>query len=126
MVNSLLINRLLKIKKKLNINTQQNFADYLGVTRSVISNIERGTREPSKEILIKLTSKCNINGHWLLTGEGEMFFKPMSKSKNAKLLSRYEQTDKINNLSKQIDKLKTENKQLKNKIIKLVDKIVKD
>ena len=86
MVNSLLIKRLLEIKKKLNIRSQQDFADYLSISRSVISNIERGKREPSKEILMKLASQCNINGHWLLTGEGSMFLNGEEDNTNKKAL----------------------------------------
>lgn len=58
--------------------TQQNLADAIGVTRSVIMNLE--TKNP-KRVLQKLPPdivinaicrELDINKQWLLTGEGEM------------------------------------------------------
>lgn len=62
-------------KKELNM-TQEEFGQALGVSRSVIANIEynRLARPEQKEPIIKLICKqFHINESWLRTGEGEPF-----------------------------------------------------
>jgi transcriptional regulator with XRE-family HTH domain len=43
-------------------------AEKLGVSASLISEIERGARDPSKKILIDFRSEFNRDVEWLLTG----------------------------------------------------------
>lgn len=67
--------RIKKIRTDNNM-TQSEFAERLGVTRSVISNIElnRLAKPEQKTSLIKLISKeFNINEEWVHSGVGEMF-----------------------------------------------------
>lgn len=64
--------RFIKMRKKLGINKSQ-LASYIQSTPSIIGEIESGKREPSKNILMKLLSKYNVNINWILSGEGEMF-----------------------------------------------------
>ena len=62
-------------KKELNM-TQEEFGQALGVSRSVIANIEynRLARPEQKEPIIKLICKqFHVNESWLRTGEGEPF-----------------------------------------------------
>lgn len=69
--------RIKKVRKDNNM-TQSEFAKCLGVTRSVISNLElnRLAKPEQKTSLIKLISKeFSINEEWLLNGTGEMFAK---------------------------------------------------
>ncbi|KIU07855.1 transcriptional regulator with XRE-family HTH domain [Clostridium butyricum] len=64
--------RIKKIRNDQNL-TQNEFAQRLGVTRSVISNIElnRLAKPEQKTSLIKLISKeFSINEEWLLNGTG--------------------------------------------------------
>lgn len=68
--------RLLRKKKKL---SQEAFGEKLGVSRSVINNIERNclARPDQKLSLIKLICKeFSISEDWLLYGEGEMEVQP--------------------------------------------------
>ena len=44
-----------------------------GIPYSTLQNYLRDVREPTVENLIKLSTHLNINLHWLLTGQGEMF-----------------------------------------------------
>lgn len=56
--------------------SQTEFAEKLGVTRTVIKNIELNilARPDQKLSLLKLMCKeFNVNEKWLLDGEGEMF-----------------------------------------------------
>lgn len=67
--------RIKELRKELGLN-QEEFGERLGVSRSVIANIEydRLKRPDQKESLYKLICKeFNVNEEWLRTGEGEMF-----------------------------------------------------
>ena len=64
--------RFIEIRKALNL-TQTEMGERLGVTRSVISNIEYNRVEPS-QLIIKLACKeFGVDEIWLRTGVGEMF-----------------------------------------------------
>lgn len=52
---------------------KKHFADSIAIPATIVSDIELGKREPSKEVLLKVSSVYGANLHWLLTGEGEMF-----------------------------------------------------
>jgi transcriptional regulator with XRE-family HTH domain len=65
--------RLKELRSAIGATTQEELATKLGVSRAVIANIERGDREPSRDLLLRIVTKCNINGHWLLTGTGPIF-----------------------------------------------------
>lgn len=53
----------LKIKKKL---TQQQLADLLGLTKSVISAYENGLRYPAYDVLIKIARIFKVSTDFLL------------------------------------------------------------
>lgn len=64
--------RFRELRKSLKLS-QTDFAEKMGVTRSMINNLERGVVEP-KEFLVNLACKTyGVNRTWLETGEGEMF-----------------------------------------------------
>lgn len=70
--------RIKKVRKD-NVLTQDEFAVRLGVTRSVISNIElnRLAKPEQKTSLIKLIAReFNLNEKWLLDGEHPMNVQP--------------------------------------------------
>lgn len=53
--------------------SQSAFGEKLGVSRSVINNLERGVTVPSDIFLNHLCEIYRVNRQWLETGEGEMF-----------------------------------------------------
>jgi HTH-type transcriptional regulator/antitoxin PezA len=55
--------------------SQEEFGKALGITKSGISDIERGKRNVTEQHIIMLRnwSEFPINTDWLRTGEGEMF-----------------------------------------------------
>lgn len=73
--------RLQQLIKALNMN-QSKFAKHLGVTQPNISRMVTGESRISTEILNRIIlAYKNVNLHWLLTGEGQMFMEsPQEKS----------------------------------------------
>lgn len=66
------VNRILKIRETNNIS-QAKFARILDITPQSLVRYEKGNVKPSVELLKKICDKIdNLNGHWLLTGEGDM------------------------------------------------------
>ncbi|GLY11343.1 helix-turn-helix domain-containing protein [Bacillus badius] len=61
----LLSERLIKLRKE-NKKTQQQVADFLGITRPAYTAYERGTRQPDYEILQKLADYYDTNTDYLL------------------------------------------------------------
>jgi phage repressor protein C with HTH and peptisase S24 domain len=59
------------LKSKLAMK-QSEFATFLGVSRTALSEFETGAREPSKDFILALGKK-GISTDWFLTGEGEPF-----------------------------------------------------
>ena len=67
-----MFSRFSMVREKLGFS-QKDLADLLGIQKSVVSEIESGKRELSKNVMISLMNKFNVSTDWLLTGEGEMF-----------------------------------------------------
>ena len=77
--------RVRKLRKEHLHMSQTEFGERLGVSRSVINNIELNalSRPDQKLSLIKLMCKeFNVNESWLLNGEEPMFVEPDSFSLN--------------------------------------------
>jgi transcriptional regulator with XRE-family HTH domain len=71
--------RLKRLIKTLNHN-QSTFAQTLGMTQPNISRLINGEHKISAEVLNRIiTAHKNVNVHWLITGEGEMFVQPASE-----------------------------------------------
>ena len=71
--------RIKELRKKYLKLTQTEFGERLGVSRSVINNIERNAlaRPDQKLSLYKLIcSEFNVSEEWLLNGTGDMFVQP--------------------------------------------------
>ncbi|MEO2082918.1 MAG: helix-turn-helix transcriptional regulator [Desulfurobacteriaceae bacterium] len=64
--------RIKELRKKLGL-TQREFARRVGVIESLVRKWERGENDPTSKSLQAIAKEFNVNLHWLLTGEGEMF-----------------------------------------------------
>ena len=69
--------------RKISKITQQELADYMGVSVSYIKNTERGGK-PSIKYLLAVSEKCNVLIDWLLTGvyknnEGNLKARPIKQ-----------------------------------------------
>jgi phage repressor protein C with HTH and peptisase S24 domain len=69
MVRMEISGRFAEIRVSTGLN-RKRFADSLGINQSVAGDIELGKREPSREVMLKLTTIYKVNINWLLTGEG--------------------------------------------------------
>jgi len=67
--------RIIKLRKTLGL-TQTEFAQELGITQQFVSQIEKGVREASEQLLKHLCDRYNTTMLWLVKGEGEMFLSP--------------------------------------------------
>ena len=68
--------RLLELRKALDL-TRAAFGDPVGVSDSVIQNIEYEKTEPKPLLIQQICKIYHVNREWLETGEGDMFA-PMS------------------------------------------------
>lgn len=99
--------RIKELRKKYLHLSQTEFGEKLGVSRSVINNIERNVlaRPDQKSSLIKLMcSTFNINEDWILNGSGAMFIETPNTAM-AQLQKEYNLNDFSSNLILQYLKL---------------------
>ena len=52
--------------------SQTDFAERLGTTRGVITNLEGEKTSPNEPFIKLICREFNVNEYWLRTGEGEM------------------------------------------------------
>jgi SOS-response transcriptional repressor LexA len=64
--------RFSEIREDSHLN-KQHFADSIKIPSTTVSDIELSKREPSKDVLLRLASKYQVNLHWMLTGDGEKY-----------------------------------------------------
>lgn len=90
--------------------SQTEFGAGIGVSRSVINNIERGVTEPSDVFLNHLCVVYNVNRAWLETGEGELFDKSEQLDETAKLIESISDSPAMRSLLATWAQLSDENK----------------
>ena len=64
--------RVKELRKALGLSGEK-FGEKIGVTRSGISDIERGRNGLSDSNILAICREFNVNEEWLRTGTGEMF-----------------------------------------------------
>ena len=64
--------RIKELRKMLNL-TQEEFGEKLGLSKSNISDIERGKVRPRDPLLRLIEQTFSVNPEWLRHGRGEMF-----------------------------------------------------
>lgn len=64
--------RVKELRKVLGLSGEK-FGEKIGVTRSAISDIERGRNGLSEQNILAICREFNVNEEWLHTGTGEMF-----------------------------------------------------
>lgn len=119
--------RIKQVRKENNLS-QTDFGEKLGVTRSVINNIEnnRLARPDQKISLVKLISKeFNVNEEWLLTGEGEKELLPIEDERLTKALAEISLSgnEKLKNI---VEKMTELDERYIDIISNLIDTILED
>ena len=71
--------RIKKIRPALNL-TQEDFGKSIGASKASLSEIETGKYKAGIELLENLVKKHNVNLHFVITGEGDMFMSPTASS----------------------------------------------
>lgn len=69
--------RVKELRKALGLSGEK-FGERLGVTRSAISDIERGRNSLSEGNILSICREFNVNEEWLRNGNGEMFIETKS------------------------------------------------
>lgn len=69
------INERIKDVRKSASLSQTDFAEHLGTTRGVITNLEFGKTTPNDPFIKLICREFNVDEHWLRTGDGDMFQK---------------------------------------------------
>lgn len=64
--------RLKEIRKALGL-TLDKFGEKVGLRKSSLSQIERGTNNVTNQLVVSVCREFNVNEQWLRTGEGDMF-----------------------------------------------------
>lgn len=78
--------RVKKVRKSKEM-TMEKFGERLGVTRTAISNIEKGYRGLTEQMLKAICREFNVNEKWLRTGDGDMPQKLSEEEEIADLVS---------------------------------------
>lgn len=72
--------RVKEIRKALGLS-QEAFGEKIGITRASISNMEKGTRNPSDQTIKSICREFNVDYFWLTEGIGnEMFIEKENDS----------------------------------------------
>jgi transcriptional regulator with XRE-family HTH domain len=80
--NSSFAERLITLKERLKIKSQQEFSDRVGITKGNYNSYLKGVQPSLDKLVNILTNVENLNPNWLIKGEGEMFLPQISSSKN--------------------------------------------
>ena len=70
--------RLIELRKDKKLS-QQKLGESLGLSRSHICNIEKGTRTLNEQTILNICSVYNVNKDWLINGIGEMYKSELDK-----------------------------------------------
>lgn len=90
--------------------SQTEFGAGIGVSRSVINNIERDVTEPSEIFLNHLCAVYHVNRTWLETGEGDMFEPIDDAAETAQLIESISDSPAMRSLLSALAQLSDENK----------------
>ena len=61
----------IKKARKIKNYTQEQLAEKINVTKQTIVNYEKNKQEPTFSKILQIAEICDVNKHWILTGEGK-------------------------------------------------------
>ncbi|WP_297639231.1 helix-turn-helix transcriptional regulator [uncultured Clostridium sp.] len=83
----------IKELRKLENLSQDKFANKLGVSRSVIANIEYGKVEPKDYLINLIITTFGVNKEWLIHGIGDIYSIPLKERELAELMYELSQSN---------------------------------
>ncbi|MCT4644820.1 MAG: helix-turn-helix domain-containing protein [Carboxylicivirga sp.] len=99
--------RFKKVRKENNL-TQNEFAETLGISRTLAATIERGVKEINTQTIKKLHEEFNISSDWLLFGVGQM--SDPENNLQEKFAAAYEYNKLLSPYYEALEELRPENK----------------
>ena len=87
--------RLRQVREELEF-TLENMSRAAGISKSYISDFERGKKIPASKYLFRLNRAFNVNLNYVLSGKGPLFFSADSEKNPAYSFGKYE--DEIDDL----------------------------
>lgn len=75
--------RVKSIRENLGLN-QEEFANILGISRSIVANIETNVSKPKYPDLVRIAKIGNVTLDWLITGDPDDFTPPITDLKTLK------------------------------------------
>jgi len=85
--------RIKEIRTKLNVS-QQDFANRVFISQTLLGEIELGNRKATGKTLQLISTEFNVNKEWILSGEGDMFTAPPPDLQLENLIDIFKQLDK--------------------------------
>ena len=113
-----LAGRFRALRNKVNLS-QKDFAQTIGVSQSVIAEIERGSREPSRSVLVAIAEKYRVSLDWLLLGVGSMEGARPKEDPEVEALKK-----EIAELEEKIRALEAENKEISRELLDRMRQLV--
>lgn len=103
--------------------TQDDFADFLGISKSNLSSYESGRRTPSDAVIQLICQKCNVNEEWLRNGVGEPYIKKSKDEQIAEMLGEIQRSGEDNFKHRLVSALSKLNESDWESLEKLIDLI---
>lgn len=108
---------------------QKEYAEYLGIGKSLISDYETGRTKPTSEVLNIICEKDNVNLNWLLTGKGYPYIRDHTPDEFGhsvvnESISEYLASNKEKDAL--IEKLKEENERLRSMVVKSTENLLRE
>jgi len=85
--------RIQKVREALGIS-QREFAKRIFISKSLLNNIELGSRSITDRTIQLISTEFNVNKDWLLTGKGDMFTAPPPDIQFEQLMDIFKKMDK--------------------------------
>ncbi|MDR2419571.1 MAG: helix-turn-helix domain-containing protein [Treponema sp.] len=113
-----LANRFRSIRSKTGLS-QKDFAATLDISQSAIAEIERGSREPSRNMMVALANKYHISLDWLLLGVEPTPGGTAQDTEDVAALKK-----EISDLEGKIRDLEAENKEISRELLERMRQLV--
>ena len=110
--------RFCEIRSKTGLS-QTEFGQTIGLSHTVIAEIERGSREPSRKVMVALAQIYNVSLDWLLLGVGKAELSDKSEDDEVILLKK-----EISKMEADLRKVEAENKAITHELVERLRQLV--